>query len=340
VKHYSIEDLSSENIKDWDNFNAIFKNGSFYHTIKWKNVLEKSFRFKQHCFLIRYKEKVISICPFFEVTIKGFKGLQLLPESDYNYLLLEENHLNVSIIKMILDKTQKIINDNKLSFNIVHTNNKKYEKLFDKYNYLPYPITGNMEVDIRENSPDKIWNEIFSRKDNQRKYIKRFDSDGFKIKEINSKKDIEIFYKYYKENLEFIKAPFYSYSHFKNLLNTYSSDEMRITVLHKDEVIAGGLLAFQFPPKKTMYLRYLSLNRSLPNKYHAPFYLYWDAILKASQMKYNKVSFGGTPNNREEYNYRLKKKFGCAYKDIYSFIVQYSTKYKLGDKIYRFIKKI
>lgn len=337
---YLIEDLSSDNAKEWDTFNESFNDGSFYHTIKWKNILEKSFGLKQRCFLIRYKEKVISICPFYEINSKGFKGLELLPESDYNYLLIDEKHLNDSIIKLILGKTQSIIKNNKLSFTIVHTNNKKCDKFFNKYNNLSYPITGNMEVNIKENNPDKIWNDIFSRKDNQRKYINRFENDGFKLREINSKKDLEIFYNYYEENLKFIKVPFYSFSHFENLLNSYSSIDMRINLLYKDEIIAGGLLAFLFPAKKTMYLRYLSLNRSLPNKYHAPFYLYWDAIIKASKMGYEKLSFGGTPKDQEDYNYRLKKKFGCTYKDIYTFIIQYSTTFKLGSKMYRFINKI
>jgi len=337
---YLIEDLTSDNEKEWDTFVEYFNDGSFYHTIKWKNIIERSFGFKQHCFLIRYKEKIIAICPFFEITIKGFKGLELLPRSDYNYLLIEEAHFNESIIKLILDKTQNIIKNNKLSFNIVHTNNKKCEKIFNNYKNLSYPIEGNMEVNIRENNPDKIWNEIFSRKDNQRKYIKRFDNDGFKLREINTKKDLEIFYNYYKENLKFIKAPFHPFSHFENLLNTCSSSDMRITLLFKDEIIAGGLLAFLFPHKKIMYLRYLSLNRSLPNKYHPPFYLYWDAIIKASKMDYEKVSFGSTPNDQGDYNYRLKKKFGCNYIDIYTFILQYSTTFNLSSKMYRLIKNV
>ena len=339
MTNYSIEELSVDNEKEWDRFNENFEDGSFYHTLKWKMILEKSFNFKSHCFLVRHREEVISICPFYEVTIKGFNGLQLLPESDYNNLLIENKHLNNLILKSIVDKTEKIVKNNKLSFAIISTLNKKAAGLSNNYDSLPFPITGNMEVDLRENSPEKIWNDIFSKKDNQRKYIKRFDKDWFKLREIKSIKDLEIFYKYYKENLKFINAPPYLFSHFEKLLNTYSSSDIRITLLHKDEVIAGGLLAFLFSPKKTMYLRYLALNRQLPNKYHAPYYLYWDALMKASQMGYDKVSFGGTPNDSEDYNYRLKKKFGCSYKEIYSFILHYSTTFKFGYNVYRFIKK-
>ena len=337
---YCIEEITTNNEKEWDKFNEDFAQGSFYHTIKWKKILEETYNLKSHCFLVRYKGEIISICPFYEVKIKGFNGLQILPESDYNHLLIENNHLNESLLKLIVDKTEKIVKDNKLSFVIIHTHNKKFEEFSNNYSTLPFPVTGNMEVNLIENNPDRIWNEIFSNKDNQRKYIKRFENDGFELKEIRSIKDLEIFYRYYKDNLEFIKAPFYPFTHFEKLLDVYSPSDMRITLLQKDDTIAGGLLAFLYPPKKIMYLRYLSLDRNLPNKYHAPFYLYWDAILKASQIGYEKVSFGSTPYDTEDYSYRLKMKFGCTYKEIYSFIIYYSTAFKLGYKMYRFIKKI
>ncbi|MDL5501748.1 MAG: hypothetical protein QSU88_00880, partial [Candidatus Methanoperedens sp.] len=74
------------------------------------------------------------------------------------------------------------------------------------------------------------------------KYIKRFDNDGFIIKEINSTEDMKKFYMYYKRNIEFKKANPYLFSHFEDLLNTYSSEEMKLTLLYKDEIVAGGQL--------------------------------------------------------------------------------------------------
>lgn len=40
--------------------------------------------------------------------------------------------------------------------------------------------------------------------------------------------DLKIFYKYYKDNLEYINIVAYPFSHFKELWNTYSSTDMRI----------------------------------------------------------------------------------------------------------------
>lgn len=340
MNDYNIKEVNEDNKKDWDAFNEKVEDGSFYHTLKWKEIIEKSFNLISHSFFICNKDEIIGLCPIFELKINKDKGLEILPESDYNSLIIKKENINEKVLKLLIEKIRDIASSNKLDFSIIHLN---YSSLFDlskKYDPLTYPILGTMELDINKYPPKKLWDEVFSKKNNQRKYIKRFEKDGYKIREIRSKKDIEIFYDYYKKNLIFIKAAPYSFNHFKNLLDTYSSDEMRITITEKDGIVAGGLLAFLYPAKKTMYLRYLSLNRELPNKYHPPYPLYWDAILKASELGFEKVSFGSTQKDPEYYNYRLKEKFGCSYKDIYSFVISYSTTFKLKYNIYRFLKKI
>ena len=336
---YDIEDLTEDNKNEWDNFNEIIKDGSFYHTNRWKQILEKSFNLKSHSFIVRFKGEIVAICPIYELMINKYRGLENLPETDYNSVIIKEEHINEIILKTILQKIENIAKLNKLDFSILHINYPKLLELSKNYDPLPYPTLGNMEVNIKIYPPKKLWAEVFSKKNNQRKYINRFEKDGFKIREIRSENDIKKFYEYYEKNLYFIKASPYSYNHFKNLLETFSSEDMRITLIEKDDIYAGGLLAFLYQPKKTMYLRYLSLNRELSNKYHTPYPLYWDAILKASELGFKIVSFGSTQKDPEYYNYRLKKKFGCKYKDIYTFVISYSTTFKLKYNIYRFLKK-
>lgn len=58
---YDIEDLTEDNKKEWDNFNEIIKDGSFYHTNRWKQILEKSFNLKPQSFIVRFKGEIGAI---------------------------------------------------------------------------------------------------------------------------------------------------------------------------------------------------------------------------------------------------------------------------------------
>jgi len=337
ISNYVIEDLSVNNERDWEAFNEKICDGSFFHTLKWKKILEQ-LNYKSHYFLVYDKHEVISICPFFEGTIKGFKGLMLLPTSDHRHLLIDKTKCDHPLVQEILHKVKEISKRKKYSFILITTKNEEIITFFNKFNPMSFPLSGTMVLDLKKDNPKKIWNDIFSKKEQERKYIRRFEEDGFKIQEIKSLENLRLFYKYYKENTEYIKAIPFRYTHFEALWNTYSPNDIRITFLHKNGLIAGGELSFIYPPKKTMYLRYLAINRTLPNRYQPTLYLRWNSVIHASDMGYDTVNFGGTPCDPNDIHYKLKMKFGCHYEKEYSIVFPLSPLFKLGYTAYRFFK--
>lgn len=334
---YIVEELCSDNEKAWKEFNEKTYSGSFFHTLKWKIILERKFGYESHYFLVYYKDRVIAACPFFEITINRFKGL-MLPYSDYKNILVDKN-FNHLVAKAIMNKCYEISKKNRLSFILINTLNKEIKEHFNEFKPLPVRIAGNMILDLKENNPEKIWNNIFSAKGNQRNRIRRFEKDGIKIKEVKSVKDLKIFYKYYKANLEYLNSVPPPFSHFEELWNTYSSTDMIITLLHKNEKFFGGISQFLYPPRKTMYLTLLALNRDIPNRYSPSYYLEWDAIVRAYQMGYTTVCFGSTSPNPDNIHYHLKKKFGCYYEENYSMVFPLSIPFKVAYNTYMFARK-
>ncbi|MHA1381615.1 MAG: hypothetical protein ACTSRG_24875 [Candidatus Helarchaeota archaeon] len=338
-----IEQLNPNNENDWEEFNEKIEGGSFFHTLKWKTVLEKSFGCKPYYFLVYRNKKVISICPFYEYNIKFLKGLVPLPHSDCCYLLIDKKNWSKYAVKKILLKAKKISKQHKVSFIFVNNLDEKINNRFiEDFSPLYHHVQGNMTLDLSKIGPKKIWHDIFTvrAKGRPRKFIRVFEKENFKIKKVETIKDLEIFYKYYKANLEFKNAKPYDFSHFKILWNTYSSEEMIITLLHKNDFIIGGLLAFLFPPKKTMNLRYLSINRNVPNRYHQTYLLYWDAVLRASNLGYRTVNFGSTANNPNDRRFRIKASFGCSFEEIHSVFICLSNYSKFMYNLYKFIRKI
>ena len=329
--NYHIEELNNINAADWKRLCEESKEGSFFHTLEWKEILEHSFNFKNHCFLLYRNEEPVALCPFYEATINGFRGLVSLPDSDYNHIIIMDKK-DPLIASHILEYCKEISRKNKLLFILITTLSELTKDHFNRFDPLPFPISGDMVLNLKEISPDKIWNDILSKQ--ERKYIRRFENDGFKIKELNSIDDIKIFYEYYKTNIEFKNATPHPFSHFEDLLKTYSSKEMILTLLYKNDVVAGGQLAFLHNIKKTMYLRYLSLNRDLPTRYHSTLFIYWNCIERASEMEYNRICFGRTPPYPNDARYRLKEKLGCHFETEYSLIYPRSHLFKIGYNIY------
>ena len=329
--NYHIEELNNNNAADWEKLNEESKEGSFFHTLKWKRILEQSFNYKSYYFILYRNDEAVALCPFYEYTINGVKGLVSLPTSDYNHIIIIDENDSLMAYH-ILDKCKEIVKKNKLFFILITTLSESIKDQFYRYKPLPYPIGGNMVLNLEEHNPNKIWNEMFTRK--KRKRIKKFDIDGFIIKEIKSLADLKIFYKYYTINLESINVTPYTFSHFEDLFNTYSSSEMIVTLLYKNETIAGGVLTCMHDHNKTIIMRYLSVNRNLTNKYSPTYCLEWDMVKRASGMGYNKINFGRTPPYQNDIHYQIKKKFGCHYEKEISFIFPMTYLFKIGYIIY------
>ena len=146
---YRIEELNPNNEKDWEEFNKKTDCGSFFHTLKWKNILNNSFSYKLHYFLIYFEGKVIAICPFCENTIKGFRGLMPPPNSDHRELVIKKQNCTHLLIKELLNKTNEILKSKKLSFILISTFSKEIKDYFNK------PLDNN--------SPEKDFLKRFGR---------------------------------------------------------------------------------------------------------------------------------------------------------------------------------
>ena len=333
---FHMEELNNTNIELWENFNQKMDEGTFYHTTKWKKILEQ-LGYNSHYYLIFDNDETVAICPFFEFNIKGFKGITTLPESDYNHLIIKNNDPN--IINFIVKELESRAKENSWSFIILNSLDESFK---DKLNVSFYPnfSMGTMVLDIKKLNPDKIWNEIFNAKKGQRRYIKRFENDGFQIRELSSKEDVKVFYEYYLRNIRHINGNEYPYSHFMDLYDIYPSKKLHSALLYKEDLIAGGFLNFLDESNKIMHSRYIGINRDLPNKYHIQYPLLWESIKKANELGYERVSFGSNVNDQSHPGYRLKKNFGAEYLNSYSILRPISRLFKLGHNVYRSINQV
>ncbi|RXE55849.1 hypothetical protein ABH15_06405 [Methanoculleus taiwanensis] len=326
---YYLQELSAENTEDWEEFNNRCAEGTFFHNLKWKSVLESVLNADLKYWILQRDQKTVGIFPSRERRILFSKGLDTIPHSEYNNILLDDN-----VNPQDLGEAFSLFGSKYSFFSL----SVRKQTLLDHIGYDHYPSgnTGNMILDLQQKPPDSIW-ENFPAKKGQRKFIRRFDEKGFTIHEIRRQEDIRTFYQYYAENLMRINGDLLPLIFFQKLLETFSPNEMRVTALAKGDIYAGGLLTFTHPARKTAYFQYLSLNRSLPNTYHPTYYLFWEGLNWAWSNGYEKISLGQQKLDPSNARFRIKADFGAEHVPMYPRVVLFS---KATSLLYRMKKSL
>lgn len=88
---YSIQELSEETAEAWDEFNNQCPEGTFFHSIKWKKILENVIHIDPKYWIISSGQKIVGIVPSKKCTLTYLKGLDTLPHSEFNSILLDNN---------------------------------------------------------------------------------------------------------------------------------------------------------------------------------------------------------------------------------------------------------
>jgi hypothetical protein len=327
---WHVEQLNTENADKWEEFNKNSSEGSFFHTLQWRKILERSFQLPLHYFLLFNNNKVFGIFPFVEHRIRFFKGFLPIANSECSNVILKDCNDDSGVHSLFngLRRSDRPMN----SFVVINT---LHQEFFTHLGYanFPYYNDGHMILDLKKFPPERIW-DSFSAKKGQRTYIRRFDDKGFVIKEADSLDDLNVFYQHYKDNLIHIHVTPCPWSHFQDLHHEFSEGEIRTTLLVKDDTVAGGLMTLLFKPQKTAYFHYLSLNRNLPNTYHPTYYLFWEGINWARDHGFEKISFGRQKLEPDNLRYRIKHEFKAEFMPNYSKMVSLSRLFTVGYTYY------
>jgi len=317
-KEYSCEELNNSNACDWNKLNEEHVDGSFYHTLKWKEVVER-FLGKTHYFLVYRDDEVTALCPFYQskIVARGLFPMAALNTVENIILRYPDD---ASVARQIVLKCKEIMMKEGLSLTNMYVL-QHVKNSFKSMGLFPLPwsgaCAGNMTLDLQEYSPQMIWNSFLSRKD--RRKINFLERDGYKLEEAKSEEELGSFYAYYRANLQYLHVRnIHDFSFFAYLMKTFSPNEMLVSLLRKDETVAGGILIFLFEPKKTMYCAYGALNRQVHSRYSPFVSLLWHMVKKASTIGYTTVAFGGAPANSNDIHYRIKEKFGCSFERKYN----------------------
>jgi len=302
-----VEELRNKD--EWEGFVLSSPDGTFYHSLKWKEVIQRSFPSFAHYLVVKSNNgTVVGICPAFIQKHGPIKVFTSMPYSDYGGPIIREAYFEQASV-LLRKFIEKYCFNNGLSFAKICFVGDRIGQFFKSP--LSYVDTGAgvMVIDLKATPSDVIWNEIFSRK--QRYEIRHFERGGFNVREATNESDLRDFYDLYLVNMRHLGVSGYPYVFFRNMWNTLFPENFYLMLLEKEKCL-GGLAQFKY--KDGFYGGYVAIDREWPwGRYSLTSYMIWKLIKKAEEVGIRYVSLGSTPSYKRHPHYIQKNRFGSTF---------------------------
>jgi len=300
-----VEELKDE--REWETFVQASPEGTFYHSLKWKEVIQESFPYSALYLTIKDENgTVVGICPGFILNSMHMKIYHSTPYSDYGGPVIAKHCIKQASLSLRSFLQTFCSNKDIVCGKFCFTDDKLAQSFKSPLGCVE-TTKGTIEIDLNATPSDFIWNKVFSK--NRRRKIKLIEREGFQAQEAKTKSDLRDFYNLYAENMKHIGTSPYPYEFIENMWNILYPDNLRIWLLENDKRI-GGDLFFKYGQRS--YAAYVGLDRK--QRVHEVInYLVWKEIEKAEEEGLRYASLGSTPSNPKNPYYLQKMSFGGSF---------------------------
>jgi hypothetical protein len=298
-----------KNSREWEEFLQASPKGTFYHSLKWKEVIQKSFPHSALYLTIRDANgRLVGICPGFISGSMYMKIYQSTPHSDYGGPVIAEHCIEQASLSL-RSFLQNFCSNQGIAYSKILFMDDKLVRSFKSPLTYVDTSTGIVEIDLKATPSDFIWHKIFSAR--ARKKVRLIERDGFKAHEARSKSDLRDFYDLYYKNMRYIGASPHQYGFMENMWSILYPENLRIWIVGASKRI-GGIAVFKYG--RRTYWVYVGIDRKkCSSRYSVVSYLLWNEIKKAEEEGYRYVSLGATSSDPKNPHNLQKMGFGGSF---------------------------
>lgn len=294
---------------EWEDFLKNSPESTFFHSLKWKEVIQKSFSYSAHYITIKDScGSLVGVCPGFIRKYMYMKFFDSLPHSDYGGPIITRLSLEKASVSLI-DYLHNLSSDKDLAYTRHCLTAYYLDQHFDSPSAFIDQDTGVMEIDLKAHSSGLIWKNVFS--NHRRHCFRRIKKNGFQAREAESISDLKEFYTLYYRNMEFIGASPRQFNFVENMWRILYPANLRIWLLEKNDPI-GGILVFKY--NQSTYCYYAGIDRIKSGSIPVVAYLMWKEIEAAANEGYRYVSLGSTPSNPRSQYFTQKIGMGSKFR--------------------------
>lgn len=303
-----VEELKSN--REWENFLEASPEGTFYHSLKWKKVIQDTFSLSPLYLTLKDENgALLGICPGFIQNSNFFRTYYSTPFSDYGAPLIKESC--TATLNECFQGILSFLYENGITYAKFRLKNwlQKTRKFLQSVpSYYLENNTGVMEIDLKAKSSEVLWKQVFST--NVRKKLRKIEKNGLHAYAAKSKSDLKEFYELYSKNLLRIGGFPHSYKFMENLWDDLHPENLRLWMVEKGQKYAG---AINFKYGKKTFCTYVGYDKELCSKYTILRYLQWKEIELGEKEGCNCFSLGLTPSNPYDIHFIEKTRVGATF---------------------------
>lgn len=303
-----VEELKNNN--EWEDFLQTSPDGTFYHSLKWKEVIEKSFLCPAIYLVVRdMNGAVVGICPGFVLKPGPLRIYASMPHSDFGGPIIDQNSVYEASHSLSLF-FKRYCSERGISYMKIWFTGDKIGRFFKSP--LSYVDTsmGIMSIDLEATPSDYIWKKVFKKK--HRKKFKDYEREGLHVWQASTRSHLRKFYDLYCCNMNYIHARPYPFNFFENMWTLLFPEIFSILFVEKEKTI-GGSAYFKYGGG--IYETYAAIDRnwSSIHRYSVQPYVSWKLIKWAEEKGFRHFSLGGTSSNPMEEHHIQKLNVGGSF---------------------------
>ncbi len=321
----NIEKLDKDLEAQWETFIDNEKNSRFQHLLKFKKVIEKTYK---NCEERYYFIKNRAIFPFFLVksTLLGNRLISL-PFLDNGGFLGNYTQEEIKDLLKLLKK-EKNIRHIEVRLNSSFENIKQDDKIFTNLGFVK--DSSKQQSIIKLKSEEKTWKNFHKHTRND---IRKAEKSGLTSRKIKDEQELKKFYKLYAQNMKYFGTPQHSYAFFQNFFKIMKENVIGFNCYYKND-LAGSIILFYNGQQG-----YIPYNVSEPKyrQYRPNDLLYWEMIKLAIKKGVKYLDLGQIDKNSSDQRaiglYKFKRKWlGYVYDRIYFYYDLEKKEDKKGKK--------
>lgn len=319
----------------WNTYLEKNPKSSVFHTLEWKKILEKIYKFKPY-YLLAIDDDIKGIlCSFLTKGVFG-KKIVSTPFNFYNQPLFDDKETGKKLMEYIINIGKKE--------NVEYIELKALEKfdsrLVSQLNIKDSEHYFISNLKLTSNPEEKYYPRL---KKNLRTLKRNMEKKNIKIRELKNENDLKQFYnimaRLYRDKHNMIPQP---YALFYEMYKIFDQNLRLLLAEHNNKVIAGMILLFF---KKQVVYAYGASDQNY--KIFSPGTLLIDeAIRRTSKMGYERMDFGVTSQYQEDLlKYKLNWGAEPSKLPYYYYLIKsakipsldYHTSYKNIRKYFKYV---
>lgn len=254
----------SENL--WNDYVASSPDSTVYHTLWWRDIIERSFGMYPTYILTRSENGVEGVLPLFIVRnpIFGCKLISLPFDGCYGGPLFKTEKAALCLVRKGIELTRQ----KRCKFFEIRNRNKM--PLLDGCGFVENTPMIYHQLDLV--SVEENWrnsSDVF------RRAVKKAKKEGLVVNVSDKSSDIEEFYMIMAKMFKSFGTPVFGVKYIRNIMNILPTENRTLLLARKDDKVIGGILLLHY--KSVLIYKYgACLSEFLPLRpYNA---LLWHAI--------------------------------------------------------------